>query len=236
MTTGAQILVVDDESQVRQALRTILEAAGYAVVTAESGEDAMYAFAQRRPDLILMDLLIPGMGGIEAVRRLRECSNVPIIVLSAVSEEDSKVQALELGADDYVTKPFNVKELTARILAALRRAAGATSAAPVFTTGDLAVNFDRREVRLAGEPVKLTATEYNLLKYMIEHAGKVLTHRMLLSAVWGPAYADQTQYLRVFIGQLRKKLEHDPAHPRFIATDPGVGYRFCTDRDQENPA
>ena len=233
MKTGAQILVVDDESQVRQALRTILESAGYTVVTAESGEDAIRTFAQCRPDLILMDLLVPGMVGIEAVRQLRECSSVPIIVLSAVSEEDSKVQALELGADDYVTKPFNVKELTARILAALRRAAGATSAAPVFTTGDLAVNFDRREVRFAGKPVKLTATEYNLLKYMIEHAGKVLTHRMLLSAVWGPAYAERTEYLRVFIGQLRKKLEHDPMQPRLIVTDTRVGYRLCTDADQE---
>jgi two-component system KDP operon response regulator KdpE len=236
MKTGAQILVVDDESQVRQALRTILESAGYAVVTAESGEDAIRTFAQCRPDLILMDLLIPGMGGIEATRQLRERSSVPIIVLSAVSEEDSKVQALELGADDYVTKPFNVKELTARVRAALRRAAGATSAAPVFTTGDLAVNFDRREVRFAGKPIKLTATEYNLLKYMIEHAGKVLTHRMLLSAVWGPAYAERTEYLRVFIGQLRKKLEHDPMQPRLIVTDTRVGYRLCTDADQENPA
>jgi len=236
MKTGAQILVVDDEPQIRQTLRTILESAGYAVVTAESGEDAIRAFAQCRPDLILMDLLIPGMGGIEAVRQLRECSSVPIIVLSAVSDEDRKVQALELGADDYVTKPFNVKELTARIRAALRRAAGATSAAPVFTTGDLAVNFDRREVRFAGKPVKLTATEYNLLKYMIEHAGKVLTHRMLLSAVWGPAYAERTEYLRVFIGQLRKKLEHDPMQPRLIVTDTRVGYRLCPDGDQENPA
>jgi len=232
MKTGAQILVVDDEPQVRQALRTILESAGYAVVTAESGEDAIRAFAQCRPDLILMDLLIPGMGGIEAVRQLRERSTVPIIVLSAVSVEYMKVQALELGADDYVTKPFNVKELTARIRAALRRAAGATSAAPVFVTGDLAVNFDRREVRFAGNPVKLTTTEYNLLKYMIEHAGKVLTHKMLLSAIWGPAHVERTEYLRVFIGQLRKKLERDPMQPILIVTDAGVGYRLCTDADQ----
>jgi len=172
------------------------------------------------------------MGGIEATRQLRERSTVPIIVLSAVSVEYMKVQALELGADDYVTKPFNVKELTARIRAVLRRAAGATSADPVFVTGDLAVDFDRREVRFAGNPVKLTTTEYNLLKYMIEHAGKVLTHKMLLSAIWGPAHVERTEYLRVFIGQLRKKLERDPMQPTLIVTDAGVGYRLCTDADQ----
>jgi two-component system KDP operon response regulator KdpE len=154
-----------------------------------------------------------------------------MIVLSAIGEEAQKVQALELGADDYITKPFGMEELFARIRSLLRRAAGATSAAPVFVSGELSVNFDRREVSLEGQPVKLTPTEYDLLKYMIEHAGKVLTHRMLLQEVWGPAYVDQAQYLRVFVGQLRKKIEKHPARPRFILTDPGVGYRFCTDTE-----
>jgi two-component system KDP operon response regulator KdpE len=152
-------------------------------------------------------------------------------VLSAIGEEVQKVQALELGADDYMTKPFGMEELFARIRSLLRRAAGATSAAPVFVAGDLSVDFDRREVRLDGQPIKLTPTEYDLLKYMIEHAGKVLTHRMLLQQVWGQAYIDQAQYLRVFVGQLRKKIEKHPGRPRFILTDPGVGYRFCSDTD-----
>jgi two-component system KDP operon response regulator KdpE len=233
MTTGARILVVDDEPVVRNTLRNILEAHGYAVITAESGEDALQAFGQRRPDLILMDIVMPGMGGIEAIRRLREQSTVPIIVISVLAGEDQKVQALETGADDYVTKPFGIKELTARIRSTLRRAAGAKSSAPVFTAGELSVNFDRREVRLGGEPVKLTPMEYDLLKYMIEHDGKVLTHNMLLSAVWGLAHVERTEYLRVFIGQLRKKLERDPAQPRFIVTDPGVGYRFCSEPNEE---
>ena len=187
----------------------------------------MKAFENRRPDLLILDLLMPGMGGIDVVRKLRAVSTIPIIVLSAMGEETEKVKALELGADDYMTKPFGMEELFARIRSLLRRAAGATSAAPVFIAGDLSVNFDRREVTLEGQLVKLTPTEYDLLKYMIEHAGKVLTHRMLLQEVWGQAYADQAQYLRVFVGQLRKKIEKHPGRPRFILTDPGVGYRFC---------
>jgi two-component system KDP operon response regulator KdpE len=226
MSQGARILVVDDEPQIRRSLQVNLEGKGYAVVTAESAEKALQATANRVPDVIVLDLLMPGMDGIELTRRIREQSTVPIIVLSAIGDERKKVEALELGADDYVTKPFSTEELVARIKSVLRRVAGAHGSAPVFTVGDLLVNFDRREVWLRGEAVKLTPTEYDLLKYMIEHAGKVLTHRMLLTAVWGPAYSDQTQYLRVFVGQLRKKLEEDPARPRFILTDPGVGYRL----------
>jgi len=208
-----------------------LETRGYTVDTAETGEQGIKALENRRPDLLILDLLMPGMGGIDVVRKLRSVSTIPIIVLSAIGEETQKVQALELGADDYMTKPFGMEELFARIRSLLRRAAGATSAAPVFVAGDLSVDFDRREVRLDGQPIKLTPTEYDLLKYMIEHAGKVLTHRMLLQEVWGQAYIDQAQYLRVFVGQLRKKIEKHPGRPRFILTDPGVGYRFCSDTD-----
>ena len=231
MTQGARILVVDDEPQIRRSLQGNLEGKGYAVETAESGEQALAAFQNRRPDIIILDILMPGMGGVEVVRRIRASSTVPIIVLSAMDDERDKVEALETGADDYITKPFGMEELLARIHSLLRRAAGARSAQPVFVAGGLSVNFDRREVSVDGQPVKLTPTEYDLLKYLIEHAGKVLTHRMLLQAVWGQAYVDQAQYLRVFVGQLRKKLEKQAGRPRFILTDPGVGYRFSTDSE-----
>lgn len=231
MKQGARILVVDDEPQIRRSLQVNLERSGYAVETVETGEAALRSFHNRHPDVIILDLIMPGMGGVDVVRRIRESSTVPIIVLSALGEESRKVEALELGADDYMTKPFGMEELLARIRSLLRRAAGAHRAEPVFIASNLCVNFDRREVTLDQNAVKLTPTEYDLLKYMIEHAGKVLTHRMLLQEVWGPAYVDQAQYLRVFIGQLRKKLEQDPTRPRFILTDPGVGYRFCAERD-----
>ncbi len=231
MTQGARVLVVDDERQIRRSLQINLEGRGYAVETAATGEEALTAVVNRRPDVMIVDLLLPGIDGIEVTRRTRATWPVPIIVLSAVGDERRKVDALEAGADDYITKPFGIDELLARIRSLLRRAAGARGSEPLFVAGRLAVNFDRREVRLDGAPVKLTPTEYDLLKYMIEHAGKVLTHRMLLEAVWGPAYADQAQYLRVFIGQLRRKLERHPERPRFIVTDPGVGYRFCADPD-----
>lgn len=222
---------MDDEPQIRRSLQVNLERSGYAVDAVETGEAALESARNRHPDVIILDLLLPGIGGVEVVRRIRASSTVPIIVLSALGEETRKVEALELGADDYMTKPFGMEELLARIRSLLRRAAGAHGAQPVFVTGGLCVNFDRREVRVDQKPVRLTPTEYDLLKYLIEHAGKVLTHRMLLQAVWGQAYVDQAQYLRVFIGQLRKKLEQDPTRPRFIVTDPGVGYRFCLDSD-----
>jgi len=198
MTNGARILVADDEASIRRSLKINLESRGYTVDAAETGEKAIKAFENRRPDLLILDLLMPGMGGIDVVLKLRAVSTIPIIVLSAMGEEAEKVKALELGADDYMTKPFGMEELFARIRSLLRRAAGATSAAPVFVAGDLSVNFDRREVTVEGQPVKLTPTEYDLLKYMIEHAGKVLTHRILLQELWGQAYVDQAQYLRVF--------------------------------------
>jgi two-component system KDP operon response regulator KdpE len=236
MTQGARILVVDDEPQIRRSLQVNLERSGYAVETVETGERALESFHNRHPDVVILDLLMPGIGGVEVVRRVRESSTVPIIVLSAMGEEQSKVEALELGADDYMTKPFGMQELLARIRSVLRRAAGARGPEPVFLAGDLCVNFDRREVTVDRKPVRLTPTEYDLLKYMIEHAGKVLTHRMLLQEVWGQAYVDQAQYLRVFIGQLRKKLEQDPTRPRYILTDPGVGYRFCLEGDAPSAA
>lgn len=236
MTQGARILVVDDEPQIRRSLEINLQRSGYAVETVASGEEALRSFRNRHPDVVMLDLVMPGIEGAAVVRLIRESSTVPIIVLSAMGEESRKVEALELGADDYVTKPFGMEELLARIRSLLRRAAGAHRPQPVFIAGGLCVNFDRREVTLDQKPVKLTPTEYDLLKYMIEHAGKVLTHRLLLQEVWGQAYIDQAQYLRVFIGQLRKKLEEDPTRPRFIVTDPGVGYRFCAEPDSPSVA
>ncbi|MER3423011.1 MAG: DNA-binding response regulator [Nitrospiraceae bacterium] len=229
MDRGARILVVDDEPQIRLSLQVNLESKSYTVLCTDTGERALQAFTNRTPDVILIDLVLPGMSGIELTRQIRRHSAVPIIVLSAIGEERQKVEALETGADDYVTKPFGMDELLARIRSVLRRSAGNHSTEPIFTAGNLSVNFDRREVKLGNDVVRLTPTEYDLLKYMIEHADKILTHRMLLAAVWGPAYVDQAQYLRVFIGQLRKKLEENPTRPRYIVTDPGVGYRFSSE-------
>lgn len=233
MNRGARVLVVDDEPQIRRSLQVNLEGKGYQVLTAEDGEQAVQVMAHQPPDVIVMDLLLPGIDGIELTRRIRKDSAVPIIFLSAIGEEPKKIDALEAGADDYVTKPFSVDELLARIKSVLRRVAGSRQSEPILTCGELSINFDRREVRVRHEPVKLTPTEYDLLKYMIENAGKVLTHRTLLLAVWGPGYVDQAQNLRVFVGQLRKKIEMNPGRPRFILTDPGVGYRFCTEPEGE---
>jgi two-component system, OmpR family, KDP operon response regulator KdpE len=231
MMPGARILVVDDEQQIRRSLQVNLEGKGYTVVTAEHGDSALQALAIRSPDVIILDLIMPGMDGIELTSRIRKQSAVPIILLSVISDERKKIKALEVGADDYVTKPFSMHELLARIKALLRRAAGAHHAEPIFTYRDLSINLDRREVRIGDNLVNLTPTEYELLKHMVHNVGKVLTHRMLLQAVWGPAYVEQTQYLRVFVRYLRKKLEQNPARPTFIVTDSGVGYRFCPEPD-----
>lgn len=235
MSQGARILVVDDEPQIRRSLQVNLENKNYAVETAASGEEALEAIARRKPDVVIVDLLLPLMDGIELTRRIRGGSPVPIIILSAIGDEGKKVEALEAGADDYVTKPFGMEELSARVKSALRRTVMLSGAEPVFKSGDLSVNFERREVRLDNEPIKLTPTEYDLLKYMIQYSGKVLTHRTILTAIWGEAYTDQAQYLRVFIGQLRKKLEKNTARPRYILTDPGVGYRFALDVQEDSP-
>jgi two-component system KDP operon response regulator KdpE len=229
MSHGSRILAVDDERQIRRSLQVNLEAKGYEVLTAETGEEALQIVSHRPPDLALVDLMLPGMDGIELTRQLREIYPIPIIILSAMGEEAKKIEALEVGADDYVTKPFSMEELTARIRSVLRRTSPIYGADPVFTFGELQVDFDRRDIRIREKPVKLTPTEYDLLKYLIHNAGKVLTHGTILRAVWGPGYSDQAQYLRVFIGNLRKKLEKNTARPQYILTDPGVGYRFATD-------
>ena len=229
MTHGARILVVDDEPQILRSLRTTLASHGYDVQTAATGEEALAAVDGRLPDLVVLDLVLPGLSGLEVCRRLRARSSLPILVLSARGDERDKVAALDLGADDYLTKPFGVNELLARIRAALRRAAGARGPSAVVEAGALRVDFDRRQVTLDGAEVRLTPTEFDLLKVLVANAGRVLTHGYLLRTVWGPEYEGESQLLRVFIGQLRRKVERDPSRPQHILTDPGVGYRFRID-------
>jgi two-component system, OmpR family, KDP operon response regulator KdpE len=219
------VLVVDDEPQIRRALRVGLAGRGYDVQLAATGEEGLDLAAVAPPDVIILDLMLPGMSGLEVCRALREWSRVPIIVLSAKGEERDKVEALDLGADDYLTKPFGMDELLARIRAALRRVADAP-ASPVLEQGDLRLDQALRLVTVGGREVHLTPTEYEMLRYLMANAGKVLTHRTLLQAVWGPGYEDATQTLRFFIVQLRRKIEPDPSRPTYIRTEPGVGYRF----------
>jgi two-component system KDP operon response regulator KdpE len=229
VTHGARILVVDDEPQILRSLRTTLASHGYDVQTAATGEEALAAVDGRLPDLVLLDLVLPGLSGLEVCRHLRARSSLPILVLSARGDERDKVAALDLGADDYLTKPFGVNELLARIRAALRRAVGARGPSAVVEAGALRVDFDRRQVTLDGAEVRLTPTEFELLKVLVANAGRVLTHGYLLRTVWGPEYEGESQLLRVFIGQLRRKVERDPSRPQHILTDPGVGYRFRSD-------
>jgi len=229
VTHGARILVVDDEPQILRSLRTTLASHGYDVQTAATGEEALAAVDGRLPDLVVLDLVLPGLSGLEVCRRLRARASLPILVLSARGDERDKVAALDLGADDYLTKPFGVNELLARIRAALRRAVGARGPSAVVEAGALRVDFDRRQVTLDGAEVRLTPTEFDLLKVLVANAGRVLTHGYLLRTVWGPEYEGESQLLRVFIGQLRRKVERDPSRPRHILTDPGVGYRFRID-------
>ena len=222
-----RILVVDDEPQIVRALRTGLKARGYDVLSASDGEGALQLVASESPDLIILDLSMSPMDGLEVCRRVRERSAVPIIVLSVRESEQDKVTALDLGADDYLVKPFGMDELLARIRVALRHAERQPAPAPaVFERGALRVDFAAHVVTLRDEAVKLTPTEFELLKTLVENAGKVLTHRALLQKVWGPEYGDEAEYLRVYIGQLRKKLKDDPTKPQFILTEPGVGYRL----------
>lgn len=223
----SRLLIVDDELSIRRFLQTILEDE-FHLHLAEGGHAALAAAAATKPDLILLDLGLPDLDGIEVIRRLREWSPVPIIVLSVRERETDKVAALDAGADDYLTKPFGVSELKARIRAALRRTLQQASQ-PVVTSGDLVVDLNERRVICRGEPVALTPTEYDILRLLVSHLGKVLTHRQILQQVWGAAYLEQPHVLRVNISNLRRKLETDPAHPQHIITEPGVGYRFRED-------
>jgi two-component system KDP operon response regulator KdpE len=225
--TGARILVVDDEIEIVRALQRSLTAHGYEVYTAVSGEEALEAIAYHRPDLMVLDLGLPGMSGLEVCKRVRAQSSLPIIVLSVKDTERDKVMALDLGADDYVSKPFGMDEVLARIRAALRHTAQPQSGTePIFTAGPLRVDFAQRQVQVNGQEVKLTPTEYDLLKALIKNSGKIMTRQMLLSQVWGTGYGAESHYLHVYVGQLRRKIEPDPTNPRFILTISGVGYRF----------
>jgi two-component system, OmpR family, KDP operon response regulator KdpE len=223
--SAAKILVVDDEPQIRRVLRTTLTSQGYEVTEARSGEEAQELIRDDRPDLILLDVNLPGISGLETCREIRVTSDMPIIMLTVRGSERDKVQALDAGADDYVTKPFGAEELMARIRAGLRRAAPA-EAMPAFVSHDLKIDFEKRAVAVKGQPVRLTPKEFELLRYLVAHQGKAQAHRRLLQAVWGPDYGEETEYLRVFINQLRKKIEPDPKKPRFIHTEPWIGYKF----------
>jgi len=222
------VLVVEDEVQMRRFLRTALGTQGYRVVEAEASREALVAATTHNPELILLDLGLPDGDGIDLARRIREWSRVPIIVISARGREDDKVAALDAGADDYLTKPFGTNELLARMRVALRHAAekDGGEATPVLENGALRIDQVRREVTLAGKEVHLTPIEYRLLVLMARHAGMVLTHRQILKEVWGPPYVNETHYLRVFMAQLRRKVEPDPVRPALLLTEPGVGYRM----------
>jgi len=227
MVEGKQrILVVDDEPQLTRVLRRSLMAKGYDVRIAGDGEFALQTFHDWPPALVITDLAMPNLSGLELCRRLRATSDVPIIVLSVRGEEQTKVQALDAGADDYVTKPFGMDELLARIRAALRRQPGTDSRSLMLEVGDFRIDLEAHTITQSGKEIHLTPKEFDLMVHLVRNAGKVLTHRALLGAVWGGDYTEQNEYLRVFIGQLRKKIEPDLSEPRYILTEPWIGYRF----------
>jgi two-component system KDP operon response regulator KdpE len=219
-----RVLVVDDERSIRRFLKASL-GSQFLVFEATNGEEALAAVASNRPDVIILDLGLPDMDGVEVTRRLREWTQIPIIIVSVREQEKDKIAALDAGADDYLTKPFGVGELMARLRSAVRRSAQAETD-PVFTTGDLVVDLNQRIVTMNGQPVLLTPTEYDLLRTFVKHAGKVLTHDQLLRAVWGTAYERETHMLQVNISNLRRKIEPDPVRPGYLITEPGVGYRL----------
>ncbi|MDX2052117.1 MAG: response regulator [Polyangiaceae bacterium] len=220
------IVVIEDEAQMRRFLRASLSSNGYRVIEAETGQDGLNLVAAHSPDLILLDLGLPDLDGLVVTERLREWSKTPIIVISARGREEDKIHALDLGADDYLTKPFGVGELLARIRVALRHAVAGADGSSLFTVGELKVDLNRRQVFCDEKEVHLTPIEYRILAMLVKHSGKVITHRQLLREVWGPNFGDQTQYLRVYMGQLRHKLEREPSRPRYLVTEPGVGYRL----------
>ena len=229
MTNFAHILVIDDEPQILRALRTILTANRFRVSVARNGEEGLALAAAEQPDIIILDLGLPDVDGIQVCENLRQWTQVPIIILSVRSEESAKVKALDKGADDYLVKPFGTEELLARIRVSLRHLAkNKDKQEPVIITGNLSIDLVRHVVTRGGNEVKLTATEFNMLAYLANHANRVLTHQTLLVNIWGPEYRDNVEYLRVFMSQLRKKLEADPKHPIYLLSEPGIGYRFVT--------
>jgi len=229
--TKESILLIEDEPQMRRFLRVTLQAHGYLLIESATGQDGLIQVATRNPDVVLLDLGLPDIDGLEVTKQLRQWSQVPLIVISAREQEEDKVRALDAGADDYLTKPFGASELLARIRVSLRHMAmqHAGSEEPVFVLDNLKVDLAKRQVLLDGREVHLTPIEYRLLALLIKHAGKVITHTHILKEVWGTAYAGQTHYLRIYMAQLRHKLEADPARPRFFINEPGVGYRLKTD-------
>jgi two-component system KDP operon response regulator KdpE len=232
---AASILVVDDEPQIRRVLRSTLSTHGYVITEAKTGEEALESMRKERPDLILLDMNMPGMGGIEACRQIRRTSDAPIIMLTVRNAERDKVAALDAGADDYVVKPFGIEELLARIRAALRRYSPGDTL-PSFVSKDLTIDFETRQMTVRDRIVHLTPKEYDVLKHLVANQGKPLTHRRILQSVWGPDYGEETENLRVVINQLRKKIETDPARPKYIVTEPWVGYRFQPSRESVSKA
>jgi two-component system KDP operon response regulator KdpE len=225
----ATILVVDDEPQLRRAMKATLTDLGYSVMEAKTGEEALALLRHESADLILLDLNMPGIGGLETCRALREHSDIPIIILSVRNTERDKVQALDAGADDFVTKPFGIQELLARIRAAIRRAPSSTETEPLtFSSDELNINFETRRVTLNGKSIRLTPKEFDLLRILVSNPDKPIPHRKLLQMVWGPDYVDEVEYLRVVVNQLRKKIEPEPSKPKYLLTEPWVGYRFAT--------
>jgi two-component system KDP operon response regulator KdpE len=222
--SGARVLVVDDEQQILRALQTSLRGAGYEVETADTAERALAAAAMRPPEAVIVDLLLPDGTGTDVVREFRTWSSAPVIVLSAVGEEREKIAALDAGADDYVTKPVGIDELIARLRAVLRRAA--PSGDPVIVVGELELDLEKRELRVSGKPVHLTPHQFDLLRVLAVNLGKLLTHRAILQEVWGPGYGTESNLLHVHVSQLRRKIEPDPARPRYLLTEPGAGYRL----------
>ena len=224
---GLRVLVIDDEPQIRKLLKVSLGAHGYDVHESISGMDSVVQAADIKPDLVILDLGLPDIDGKEVVRRLREWSDVPILILTARDQEKEKIDALDAGADDYITKPFSMGELLARMRVSVRRSAH-VGEDPVIQCCDLSIDLAQRRVTVDAQEIKLTPTEYDIIKILAQNAGKVLTHRQLLKAVWGDTYSDDTHYIRVYIGQLRRKIEPNPTQPRYIITESGVGYRLMT--------
>lgn len=225
MSHARTILIVDDEKQIRRFLRTGLSVHGYDVIEAESGAEALRQASTQSPDLVVLDLQLGDMDGLDVLQRIREWSSLPVLILSVRNREVEKVKALEMGADDYITKPFGIAEFIARVNALLRRIPEAV-AQPVFTVGDLSIDIARRQVLLGGAEIKLSPKEYALLQYLARHAGKVVTHEQMLKEIWGDGHAEDAHYLRIFMRKLRQKVERDPTQPRYIVTEVGVGYRL----------